>query len=54
MKIHGSISLYDMNGTFIYRKKYDSKISRNRVIERWVKLYSLKNKMYYISISPNI
>lgn len=53
-KINGKVLLYDMDMSFVTSKIYNSKAHRQKILENWVKLYRLTNRVYNIVIIPQI
>jgi|TARA_R110000868_G_scaffold267201_2_gene526476 hypothetical protein len=50
----GHISLYDGHKEFVTSKKYKSIAERERVLEKWKKMYRLEDRIFYININPEL
>jgi len=50
----GNISLYDVHKDFVTSKKYKSISERERVLEKWKKMYRLEGRIYYVNIIPEL
>jgi hypothetical protein len=50
----GRVLLYNIQGEFVTSKVYSSVNEREKIIQGWIRFYRLENRMYYITIIPNI
>ena len=48
----GRISIYDYSMVFVTSRKYKSNLERRRIINHWMSMYNLKNRLCYFIVSP--
>jgi hypothetical protein len=48
----GRIDLYSLSNEFITSKSYDTKKTRNEIIDMWKRNYP--NRSFYVIIKPNL
>lgn len=50
----GIISLYDVHKEFVTSKKYRSILDREKILEKWKRIYRLEDRIFYININPEL